>query len=416
METPCSSTRRVTRSQTLAALNNSISVAKESEKKSVLQTRNGKEKQEERSALIDITNDSPIVGLAMGTPSSNTSKQWRPKIMMMMTPGSGEALLRGQIKTLFQKDEESEKKSVLKTRNEKQQQQERPAALIDVRNDSPIIGLAMGTPLSETSKQWRADKMMKMMTPGSGEALLRSQVKTLLQKVEEEEPEVSNVPSESCHFLRGQSCVVSPMGLVAPTPANTPQIEGSIVMALPVVEENLRISEVVSSIFDGVSIESEKSEITRSLLVEFSEKSETSEDSSECCYSVLTDECSASKEKVSSSSSIDDDNSSVWSIQVNASTHDEDEETTIEEMGDDYHEDAEEMGDDDDGLVDELCEGLSKMSMEEMFQGKHTRFIYSSDEEIEEECAEIKADSSDIIRLKGLPTPKGKHLRFPLDD
>ncbi|TYJ47441.1 hypothetical protein E1A91_A02G190100v1 [Gossypium mustelinum] len=415
METPCSSTRRVTRSQTLAALNNSISVAK-SEKKSVLQTRNGKEKQEERSALIDITNDSPIVGLAMGTPSSNTSKQWRPKIMMMMTPGSGEALLRGQIKTLFQKDEESEKKSVLKTRNEKQQQQERPAALIDVRNDSPIIGLAMGTPLSETSKQWRADKMMKMMTPGSGEALLRSQVKTLLQKVEEEEPEVSNVPSESCHFLRGQSCVVSPMGLVAPTPANTPQIEGSIVMALPVVEENLRISEVVSSIFDGVSIESEKSEITRSLLVEFSEKSETSEDSSECCYSVLTDECSASKEKVSSSSSIDDDNSSVWSIQVNASTHDEDEETTIEEMGDDYHEDAEEMGDDDDGLVDELCEGLSKMSMEEMFQGKHTRFIYSSDEEIEEECAEIKADSSDIIRLKGLPTPKGKHLRFPLDD
>ncbi|TYI41024.1 hypothetical protein ES332_A02G205500v1 [Gossypium tomentosum] len=415
METPCSSTRRVTRSQTLAALNNSISVAKESEKKSVLQTRNGKEKQEERSALIDISNDSPIVGLAMGTPSSNTSKQWRPKIMMMMTPGSGEALLRGQVKTLFQKDEESEKKSVLKTRNEKQQQQERPA-LIDVRNDSPIIGLAMGTPLSETSKQWRADKMMKMMTPGSGEALLRSQVKTLLQKVEEEEPEVSNVPSESCHFLRGQSCVVSPMGLVAPTPANTPQIEGSIVMALPVVEENLRISEVVSSIFDGVSIESEKSEITRSLLVEFSEKLETSEDSSECCYSVLTDECSASKEKVSSSSSIDDDNSSVWSIQVNASTHDEDEETTIEEMGDDYHEDAEEMGDDDDGLVDELCEGLSKMSMEEMFQGKHTRFIYNSDEEIEEECAEIKADSSDIIRLKGLPTPKGKHLRFPLDD
>ncbi|MBA0851383.1 hypothetical protein Goshw_019034 [Gossypium schwendimanii] len=416
METPCSSTRRVTRSQTLAALNNSISAAKECEKKSVLQTRNGKEKQEERSALIDITNDSPIVGLAMGTPSSNTSKQWRPKKMMMMTPGSGEALLRGQVKTLFQKDEESEKKSILKTRNEKQQQQER-TALIDVRNDSPIIGLAMGTPLSETSKQWRANKMMKMMTPGSGEALLRSQVKTLLQKVEEEEPEVSNVPSGSCHFLRGQSCVVSPMGLVAPTPANTPQVEGSIVVALPVVEENLRISEVVSIIFDGVSVESEKSEIKRSLLVEFSEKSETSEDSSECCYSMVTDECSAGKEKVSSSSSsIDDDNSSVWSIQVNASTHDEDEETTIEEMGVDYHEDAEEMGDDDDGLVDELCEGLSKMSMEEMFQGKHTRFVYNSDEEIEEECAEIKEDSSDIIRLKGLPTPKGKHLRFPLDE
>lgn len=205
----------------------------------MLKTRNGKEKLEERSALIDITNDSPIVGLAMGTPSSNTSKQWRPKKMMMMTPGSGEALLRGQVKTLFQKVEESEKKNTLKTRNEKQQQQE-GSAIIDVRNESPIIGLAMGTPLSETSKQ----RAKKMMTPGSGEALLRSQVKTLLQKVEEEEPEISNVLSESRHFLCGQSCVASPMELVAPTPANTPQVEGSIVMALPAVEENLRISEV----------------------------------------------------------------------------------------------------------------------------------------------------------------------------
>ncbi|XWS45547.1 hypothetical protein CRYUN_Cryun15aG0145800 [Craigia yunnanensis] len=293
-----------------------------------------------------------------------------------------------------------------------------------------------------SSKQRTSRAKNIMMTPGSGEALLRGQVKTLLQKVEEE-AELSKVSMESRPFLHLQGCVNSPMGLQAPTPANTPQVSnlsedgginncglGSIVMALPVVEEQLKISEVVSGIFDGmkqeVSLESQKSLITRSLLLDFSEKSESS-DSSEC-YSVVTDqgvitgESSACKEKPSP----DDDNASIWSIQVNASTHDEDEET-IEEMGDDYYEEEEEEEEeeteeeDDGGLVDELCEGLSKISMKEIFTGKHTRFVYNSDDEIEgeEESAESEDSagvSLDIIRLKGLPTPKGKHLRFPLEE
>ncbi|XWS33858.1 hypothetical protein CRYUN_Cryun22dG0119100 [Craigia yunnanensis] len=59
--------------------------------------------------------------------------------------------------------------------------------------------------------------------------------------------------------------------------------------------------------------------------------------------------------------------------------------------------------------------------MKEIFTGKHTRFVYNSYDEIEgeEECAESEdsADVSlDIIRLKGLPTPKGKHLRFPQEE
>ncbi|XVE87429.1 hypothetical protein DITRI_Ditri18aG0116600 [Diplodiscus trichospermus] len=391
METP-SSTRRVTRSQTSAALNNSIPVSKgkndECEKSvSKTITRNGKQ-QQERSALIDITNDSPIVGLAMETPSSAMVKQKRAKNMVM--------------------------------------------------------------------------------TPGSGEALLRGQVKTLLQKVEEE-AELSKVSMESRPFLHFTGCVNSPMGLLAPTPANTPQVPnlsedaggisnstrlGSIVMAPPVVEEHLRISEVESGIFDGVkqevNLESQKSLITRSLLLDFTEKSESS-DSLECCsvvtdQGVITGESSACKEKPSS----DDDNASICSIQVNpSSTHDEDdckeaeendgglvgelseeilfrgrhtkfayssdEEITNEEMGDDYYEEEqeedeedEEQEEEDGGLVDEICEGISKMSMKEMFTGKHTRFLYNSDDEIE--------GSLDIIRLKGLPTPKGKHLRFPQEE
>ncbi|XVF18025.1 hypothetical protein REPUB_Repub10bG0175700 [Reevesia pubescens] len=365
----------------------------------------------------------------------------------METPSSTRRVTRSQtssnnsIPVSKGKHEESDQKSVSKTRtrNGKVQQQDR-SVLIDITNDSPIVGLAMGTP---SSKQRRAKNIM-MMTPGSGEALLRGQVKTLLQKVEEE-AEHSKVSLETRPFLHLQGCVNSPMGLLAPTPVNTPQISnlsedgginnselGSIVMALPVVEEHMRISEVVSGIFDGmkqeVSLESQKSLITRSLLLDFSEKSE-SMDSSEC-NSVVTDEgvmittgeSSECKEKPSP----DDDSDSIWSIQVNASTHDEDEDETIEEMGgDDYYEEEEEEEVDNEGggLIDEICEGLRKVSMEEMFTGKHTRFVYNSDDEIqreEEEYAAVEIEDSgdhdDIIRLKGLPTPKGKHLRFPLEE
>lgn len=61
-------------------------------------------------------------------------------------------------------------------------------------------------------------------TPGSGEALLRGQVKTLLQQVEEE-AELSKITLES-RPLRLLQCITgnSPMGLLAPTPANTPQV------------------------------------------------------------------------------------------------------------------------------------------------------------------------------------------------
>ncbi|KAK8673280.1 hypothetical protein V6N13_111627 [Hibiscus sabdariffa] len=341
----------------------------------------------------------------------------------METPSSTRRVTRSQTLAASNgKIEESEKKGMSKTRTRNGKKQQERSALIDVTNDSPVVGLAMGTPKSDMSKQW-GGKNMRMMTPGSGEALLRGQVKSLLQKVEEEADLSKVLLDNRGPFLHLQSCVYSPMGLVAPTPANTPQVEaaggvnntglGSIVMTLPVVEEKLRISEVVSGVFDGPSVESQNSMITRSLLLDFSEKSEISDstevDSVVTDEGVITGESSASKDKAS----IDDDNSSVWSMQVNTSTHDEDEET-VEEMGDDYHDDGEEeeeeMGDNGGLLVDELCEGLSKMSMKEMFKGKHTRFVYNSDDEIEEECA------SEIMRLKGLPTPKGKHLRFPTDD
>ncbi|KAK8674113.1 hypothetical protein V6N13_112411 [Hibiscus sabdariffa] len=124
-----------------------------------------------------------------------------------------------------------------------------------------------------------------------------------------------------------------------------------------------------------VSVESQKNVITRSLLLDFAEQSSESD-------SEVTDQDISSACK--DNGSIDDE--------------------------DDYEEPFEEEEEEDDGgEVDELCEGLSKISMEEMFRGKHTRFLYNSDDEIE-------GEEGNAMRLKGLPTPKGKHLRFPLEE
>jgi hypothetical protein len=334
---------------------------------------------------------------------------------------------------------EDSEKNASKSRQRKgqgQQQQQDRCALIDISNDSPIVGLANGdieTPLSSIAKQ-RGSRVKK--TPGSGEALLRGQVKTLLQKVEEE-AEISKLTMDIRPFLQ---FINSPMQLLAPTPANTPQIPNinntatgftefspsSVVqeqlisqVCLNLVKINVFFNhtknfkkmiyfcccwQVVNQVVIGKNeeqIESEKN-VLSPLVLDFSEKSEVTEDSK--------------------MGSTEDDGDSIWSIQVNASTHDEEEEEDddddeIAEVEEDYYEE----GVEDDGglLLDELCEGLSNIDVNEgkvvpKFAGKHTRFLYDSeDDEIVEQVVEESADSnSEILHLKGLPTPKGKHIRF----
>lgn len=166
--------------------------------------------------------------------------------------------------------------------------------------------------------------------------------------------------------------------------------------------------------------------VTRSLLLDFSEKSEESFSSVVTCQGTET-ESDGIQEKTASA---EDDDASIWSIQVNASIGDEQEEE--EECDGEYYyyncddDDAEEEGEEEEvgesELVDELCEGISKINVavEEKptaaakFAGKHTRFCYNSDGEIEreEEVCGYETESG-AMRLKGLPTPRGKHLRFP---
>ncbi|KAG7539545.1 hypothetical protein ISN44_As13g031760 [Arabidopsis suecica] len=277
------------------------------------------------------------------------------------------------------------------------------SALFDITNDSPIVGVAMQTPSSGVVGKRNMSRIKN--TPGSGEALLRGQVKTLLQKVEEE-ADLTKISMESRPFIH---LVTSPMGLLAPTPANTPQVldfsgdndEVQIVITSPVVAGQFRAaSKVVESNTFGdkeESLELEKSpSITRSLLQDFSDKSELWESSG--CSSRVTQ-------------NPEDDNSSVWSMQANASAKDEEgdeEEEAYSSYGEDYYEEEEEGG-----IVDGLCEGMRKMSVDTKFAGKHTRFVYDSEDE---EIVEAKEQSPGVLRLKGFPTPTGKHVRFPGDE
>ncbi|CAN0861390.1 hypothetical protein LINGRAHAP2_LOCUS8195 [Linum grandiflorum] len=319
-------------------------------------------------------------------------------------------------------------------------QQDRPA-LVDVTNDSPIVGLAMGVLETPSSTSATAKKtiskiknIINIKTPGSGEALLRGQVKTLLQRVEEE-AELSKISLESRPFLRLQGLFLNsspnPMGLLAPTPANTPMIlddgltdDNINSTTLPVIQEQLKICEaVVSEMYNGrklETLESEKS-VNRQLLLDFSSEK------SESCDSTATTESCSKEEK---SASTDDDSASIWSIQVNASTHadedDDDDYAVIEEEGVEVYDDGnyysynnqeeqeegenyeeEEEGSSGGVLIDELCEGISKISVG--FCGKHKTFEYNSDDELV-----LVGDG--VVRLKGLPTPKGKHLRFPEEE
>ncbi|KAK9129525.1 hypothetical protein Sjap_010012 [Stephania japonica] len=354
----------------------------------------------------------------------------------METPSSTKRITRSQTKSAMNNsipnsgkaENESETQPLSRQRNAKMEQR---SVLIDITNDSPITGLAVGfleTPLSQAKKRVQPKK-----TPGSGEVLLRGQVKTLLHKVEEE-AELVKLSAELVKLSAEHRAVVSfrdlarssPSGLLAPTPNNTPNVPNlshnidvggvnGVINVTPSDAEQETQQETMA--FN----EFEKNLITRSLLLDFSEKSEVT-DSSSPCSSVLT---SQGTEK-----STEDDDASVWSIQVNASSiqdegedKDEDDEINNEDYYDEDVEEEDYEGCDGGDFLDELCEGLGKITVQEKkitaFAGKHVRFVYNSDDELEGEVV-IKdrksAVSPSVLRLKGMPTPVGKHIRFNDDE
>lgn len=154
-------------------------------------------------------------------------------------------------------------------------------------------------------------------------------------------------------------------------------------------------------------------QLKRALLFDSPEKSGMSVSSGLTSHEVSS--TSIFSEKVS-----DDDSSSIWSVQANANSEkddiDEEEEYELEEDDLDVeHYNNENL------FLDDLCDGFRKISMVEEgksvglpeFTGKHTRFVYNANDEIEEVIVEVKpASSPNVVVLKGIPAPEGKHIRF----
>ncbi|CAD5193609.1 unnamed protein product [Musa acuminata subsp. malaccensis] len=325
------------------------------------------------------------------------------------------------------------------------------AALLDITNDSPVVGLATGCFLVEKTPSSSAVKsrVIARRTPGSGEEVLRGQVRTLLQKVEEDTELVNKLPfghpppppPQRFPSLLGLSR--SPIHLLAPTPANTPQIpnmncskEGytSTGFASPCVVPVEDDHPKVVAALNREEAHPQECLINRALMFDSPEKSDMSDIST--ISSSLTFQCSSQSSRQEASP--DDDDNSIWSVQVHASANSdrdhhellEEEEEEEEEEGIDSKvteaaEEEEEEGEaNDEELLGDLCEGMKKMSMLDdeprllEFTGKHTRFIYNSDDEMEgeEEAMGGAAVSPSVLVLKGLPAPQGKHLRFKEED
>eukprot|EP01018_Ginkgo_biloba_P019954 Gb_14634 [translate_table: standard] len=345
-------------------------------------------------------------------------------------------------------------------------------ALLDVTNDSPIVGLALErnewteSPASSTK---RCPLPESLETPGTGEALLRYQVKSLLQRVEADSIKPPSSLRTLCHL---NGFLASPSRLLAPTPANTPdatvvynafatdssclltsksdhtmELYVDLGMLSPasetkmespgsLSEENSPLPEVID-VVKLIKVISPEKPITRALLFDSPEKTDPD-------TSVSSPSSVISSEDSPKVRNMEDDDVSEWSVQVNISSPGPEQadeyvqgENDVEEQVNDVYEEDENNEDQDEddeqeeGEVieehecEELCQGLSRVSMHDSnggcrqtvpaFAGKHTRFVYNSDDEFEEEVVS-ELPSPNLVRLKGMPTPKGKHFRFPEDD
>ncbi|KAJ1694688.1 hypothetical protein LUZ63_011386 [Rhynchospora breviuscula] len=274
----------------------------------------------------------------------------------METPASMRRITRSQSAAML-------KKSKMQEKGEEKRQ-----PLFNITNDSPITGLTT----KETLTHGKAPDASDKRTPLSGESLLRRQVQTLLQKVEVE-------------------------------------VEKDEIF-VPLVDE-------------VVLAPSEKEEqLNRALFVDTPDESDQLSDvssaNSSCLAYIDSGDNRETQDPISSS---DEDCSSVWSLQVNASS--EKDELDEEIIGEIEEIDELELYDDQDEdheveeFMHDLCTGMKAMGIGDEnergksvnfpeFRGTHTKFVYNSEDEIEEQ----------LMVLRGLPAPEGMHVRFSYED
>jgi len=295
--------------------------------------------------------------------------------------------------------------------------------LLDVTNDSPIAGLALDrddepeTPITNTTRRHLPDSVQ---TPGTGESLLRHQVRSLLQRVEADTLKpVSKLRSIS--YLQG--FLPSPSSLLAPTPLNTPESAGvpnpfatgnysMLSNESDQTIESRKESTVNSSeeitprpeVIDAVELNATFPEkpFPRALLFDSTEETDAE-------ASILSPSSVISSEDGQKLRNLEDDDVSEWSMQVNISSpcpEQADEYAPGENDGDaqadefsekECDEDDEDEDEQEGELIEnqeceELCQELSRVSvhddvhLEEIppFAGRHTRFVYNSDDDFEE--------------------------------
>ncbi|KAJ3689051.1 hypothetical protein LUZ61_018215 [Rhynchospora tenuis] len=259
---------------------------------------------------------------------------------------------------------------IIQTEKSKMQEkgEEKRQPLFDITNDSPITGLTA----KETPTHVKAPDGTDKRTPLSGESLLRHQVQTLLQKAEVK------------------------------------------------VEKDESFAPLVDEVV--VSLSEQEEQLNRALFVDTPDKSELSDVSSadsSCLAYIDSGDSHKTQDPISSS---DDDCSSVWSLQVNASS--EQDELDGEMIGEIeeidelelYYDDQDEDHEEEEFMYD-LCNGMKAMHIGDEnerrknvnlpeFRGTHTKFVYNSEDEIEEQ----------LMVLRGLPAPEGTHMRFSYED
>lgn len=294
--------------------------------------------------------------------------------------------------------------------------------LLDLTNDSPISGLALDrddepeTPTPNTVRRYLPDCMQ---TPGTGESLLRHQVRSLLQRVEAETLKpLSNLRS-LCH---PNGYTPSPSRLLAPTPLNTPD---SAVLPNPFgtgnngllsnesdqTIESRKESSVNSSneitphpeVIDAVKLNATSPEkpLPRTLMFDSTEEADADADTE---ASVASPSSVISSEDGQKLRNLEDDEVSEWSMQVNISSPCPEQaddyalgENDGDAQADDFSENEVNVDDEENEFIEnqeclELCEELRRVSVHDdgvhlekipPFAGKHTRFVYNSDGDLE---------------------------------
>jgi len=275
--------------------------------------------------------------------------------------------------------------------------------LLDLTNDSPIAGLALDKddePETPTPIILRRHFPDSLQTPGTGESLLRHQVRSLLQMVEADTLKPASKLRNLCH-LNGY--IPSPSRLLAPTPLNTPDsaglsnpietgnygllsnesdqtIESRKESSVNYSEERTPCPEVIDAV--ELNATSPEKAIPRTLLFDSTEETDAE-------ASIASPSSVVSSEDGQKLRNLEDDDVSEWSMQVNISSprpEQADDYALGENEGDAQDDEfSEKEVDEDDEECEELCQELSSVHLEEIppFAGKHTRFVYNSDDDLE---------------------------------